>query len=472
MVDEVFSVVELIDHLGLGADRLPSPDDWRRIAAELRHGAEVADRARRGLEVEAVRAACEVTALRTELTEWGSRLRFALGGTGTGLFEIGLASGAVTADLRASELFGFTEELTDPTIEDVRARMHAHDQSVLNQLVRQLLRSEPVVDFQFRVIRSDGAVRHIGGRASVERGVGGRPERIVGLISDVSQRVTDEAERQQSQKLESIGQLASGIAHEINTPVQFVSDSLHFVREATSDLLALVGRLQLLADAVATGTAMPDQGRACLEAADDADVDYLAEQMPRAIDRAADGLARVATIVRSMKEFAHPDQKEMTAVDLNRGIESTLTIARNEYKYVAEVETEFGDLPLVTCHPGAINQVVLNVVVNAAHAIGDQVAGTDEKGCISVQTHLDDDHAVIAITDTGGGIPLAIRHRVFDPFFTTKEVGRGTGQGLALARKVVEEHGGTIGFHVVDGVGTTFVLRIPVQPSGRHRARR
>jgi signal transduction histidine kinase len=184
------------------------------------------------------------------------------------------------------------------------------------------------------------------------------------------------------------------------------------------------------------------------------------------LERSVDGLSRVAELVRSMKEFAHPDQKEMVPVDLNRTVQSTLTVARNEYKYVAEVETEFGEIPQVACHAGEIGQVVLNLLVNAAHAIEDAVKGTGTKGRITVRTRQDGDGVVISISDTGAGIPEAVRNRVFDPFFTTKEVGRGTGQGLAIARNIVtQKHGGALSFETETGKGTTFLIRLPFRPS-------
>jgi signal transduction histidine kinase len=164
-----------------------------------------------------------------------------------------------------------------------------------------------------------------------------------------------------------------------------------------------------------------------------------------------------------MKEFAHPDQKGKVGTDLNQAIASTLMIAQNECKYVAEVETEFGDLPPVTCHGGEINQAVLNIVINAAHAIADRVAGTGRRGCIRVRTWREGHDALIAVSDTGGGIPDAIRDKIFDPFFTTKDVGRGTGQGLAIARSiVVDKHGGNLDFETEVGEGTTFYIRLPI----------
>ena len=177
----------------------------------------------------------------------------------------------------------------------------------------------------------------------------------------------------------------------------------------------------------------------------------------------ADGLSRIAEIVRSMKDFSHADQHEMSQVDLNRAIASTLVIARSEYKDVAEVETDYGEIPPVTCHGGQINQVVLNLVVNAAHAIADLVKSSGGRGKITVSTRVEGEHVVIAIADTGGGIPEDIRARIFDPFFTTKEVGRGTGQGLSIARNViVKGHGGELDFTTELGKGTTFYVRLPI----------
>ncbi|MBX3158569.1 MAG: HAMP domain-containing histidine kinase [Deltaproteobacteria bacterium] len=256
-----------------------------------------------------------------------------------------------------------------------------------------------------------------------------------------------EAELRQAHKLESVGRLAAGLAHEINTPIQFVSDSVHFLRDATADLVGVVDKLD-----TAQGLAHEER----------ADVAYLRDRIPKAFDRSLDGLHRVAAIVQSMKQFAHPDSDEACETDLNAAIESTLIIARNEYKYVADVVTQLGELPLVRCFPGEINQAVLDVLVNAAHAIDDVVRGTDRRGTIAVTTARDGDHAVIAISDTGTGIPADIRDRIFDPFFTTKDVGKGTGQGLATVRSVVvDKHRGSITVDTAPG-RTTFELRLPI----------
>jgi signal transduction histidine kinase len=214
---------------------------------------------------------------------------------------------------------------------------------------------------------------------------------------------------------------------------------------------------------VLDGQPSTEAATAAVEAEEAADLAYLFEHMPKAFDRSLDGLARVSIIVRSMKEFAHPDATEMTSLDLNRAIESTLIIACSEYKYAAELETSYGDIPMVLCHAGEINQAVLNIVINAAHAIGDVVGKSGDKGLITVRTYLEDGFAVIALGDTGGGIPAAVADRIFDPFFTTKEVGKGTGQGLAMARSViVDKHRGQLTFETEPGRGTTFFVRLPV----------
>ena len=272
---------------------------------------------------------------------------------------------------------------------------------------------------------------------------------IIGVGFDITERKLAEQRLAAGEQLESIGRLAAGVAHEINTPIQYLNDSVFFIREAMQDLLAHNAKL---------AEALPEPPEP------DQDIEDIKRELPPALDRVVDGLSRIAEIVRSMKEFSHVDQREMSRVDLNRGINSTLIIARSEYKYVAEVKTDFQELPLVTCHGGQVNQVVLNLVVNAAHAIADKnkATGTPEPGVITVTTRVEDGFAVISIGDTGGGIPEAIRTRIFEPFFTTKEVGRGTGQGLSIAHNVIKAHGGKQDFVTELGRGTTFSVRLPI----------
>jgi two-component system NtrC family sensor kinase len=279
---------------------------------------------------------------------------------------------------------------------------------------------------------------------------------LVGTGFDITERKAAEERMASSDRLESIGRLAAGVAHEINTPIQYLNDSVSFIREGVGELLAYIEKLH---------ATLPEESRNKLD--DNEDVDYLREELPPALTRVADGLSRIAEIVRSMKHFSHADQREMSQVDLNAAIASTLVIARSEYKDVADVETHYGELPGITCHGGQINQVVLNLVVNSAHAIADQVKKNGGRGKITVKTFVEDGHAVVSISDTGGGIPEGIRARIFDPFFTTKEVGRGTGQGLSIVRSViVKGHGGALDFHTEMGQGTTFLVRLPVQAPG------
>jgi PAS domain S-box-containing protein len=272
---------------------------------------------------------------------------------------------------------------------------------------------------------------------------------IVGIGLDITDRKAAEERMHSSDRLESIGRLAAGVAHEINTPIQYLNDSVSFIRDGVAELLDYI-------DQIHSARSLPDRPSE--------DIEYMREELPPALSRVAEGLTRIAEIVRSMKEFSHADKSEMGQVDLNRAIASTLVIARSEYRQVAELHTDFAALPPIVCHGGQINQVVLNLVVNAAHAIGDKVKGTGKLGNITVHTRLDGDYVVIEIADDGGGIPEHVRPRIFDSFFTTKEVGRGTGQGLSIARSmVVRGHGGELDFTTETGKGTTFVVRLPVR---------
>ncbi len=279
---------------------------------------------------------------------------------------------------------------------------------------------------------------------------------VLVLIQDITQRKQLEADLQQAQKLESIGQLAAGIAHEINTPMQFVGDNVQFLKEAYQQLAPALRR---------NGAQVSRPSSTASESAElpAEEIDFLLAEIPRALDQALEGIERVSTLVKAMKEFSHPGSKEKALVDLRRAIENTIAVSRNEWKYVAEMRTDFEPaLPPVPCLLGEFNQMMLNLIVNAAHAIAEVVKSSHEKGTITIRTRGLPEWAEIEVEDTGTGIPEAIRSRIFDPFFTTKEIGRGTGQGLAIARSVVvDKHKGTIQFRTQIGKGTTFVVRLP-----------
>ncbi|HEY6178530.1 MAG TPA: ATP-binding protein [Kofleriaceae bacterium] len=282
------------------------------------------------------------------------------------------------------------------------------------------------------------------------------------LVQEISERSKIELELRHAQKLESIGRLASGIAHELNTPLQFVNDSCCFLRDAMDELLQLHRRSSAIVHSIHSGAVPNHEALPALQAARvSADADYLEEEIPAAIQLATSGLERMAKIVKSMKEFSHPGD-ERSLADVNRGLLNTLVIARTEYKDVADLRTELAELPRIHCQISELNQVFLNLIVNAAHAIADRVNGTTQRGEIVVRSWFDTDSIHISISDTGGGIRESIRDRIFDPFFTTKEVGRGTGQGLAIARTIIDRHRGKLHFDTTIGVGTTFTIVLPV----------
>lgn len=283
---------------------------------------------------------------------------------------------------------------------------------------------------------------------------------LVGVITDISERKAREIEAQHAQKLEALGRLSTGLAHEINTPIQFLGDNTRFLAEGVAALLDLIDTYrQVLVNACPSDTAA--RYRAEARAAETrADLDYLRAEMPSAIDQNLDGIDRVATLVQAMKTFSKTDQEPQARADLNEALHAAATVARTLVQQVARIDCELSDIPTVTCTIGDLNQVFLNMIVNA----GDAIEDTGVFGIITIRSWLDGEHVVIEIADTGTGIPPEVQQKIFEPFFTTKEVGRGTGQGLALAHAVIKEHhGGTITVATQRGVGTTFTVTLPVR---------
>lgn len=284
------------------------------------------------------------------------------------------------------------------------------------------------------------------------------------FVRDITGRIELESKLRHAQKMESIGTLAAGIAHEINTPIQFVGDNMTFLIDSFKDIKEL---FQILEEVIPGGKVSDIKELETMykKKCEEIELDYLIEEIPKAIEQSKLGANRVADIVRAMKTFAHPGPEEKIACDVNQAIESTVTVARNEWKYVADVETDLAPyLPMIKCLPGEVNQVFLNLIVNAAHAIEDANRSQKrEKGKILIRTRQVDGFVEVSISDDGTGIPQKIRERIFDPFFTTKEVGKGTGQGLSIVHSViVEKHGGKVDFDSEDGKGTTFHIQLPI----------
>ncbi len=296
----------------------------------------------------------------------------------------------------------------------------------------------------------------------------GRTTHAMAVFQDISRRRELERQLVHAQKMESIGQLAAGIAHEINTPVQYVSDNTEFLKLAFSRVMKVVDTLRGLCHAAEEGEEDPNRFKTARKALKKNKIEYLTKEVPRAIEQSLEGLEHIAEIVGAMKEFSHPSPSEKELVNLNHIIETTLTVARNEWKYVADSKLELDPaLPSIPGLRNELSQVILNLIVNASHAIGDMVEDTGNKGMIQISTRKLDDWAEIRISDTGTGIPEEHMEKVFDPFFTTKKVGKGTGQGLAISHSIiVDKHDGRIRVESTVGQGTTFTIHLPyAEPS-------
>ncbi len=320
-----------------------------------------------------------------------------------------------------------------------------------------------VDDVAFR--KPDGEKRYLG---ITIKPLNGDDDSILGLTimgADITDRKKMEAQLQQSQKMEALGQLAAGIAHEINTPTQFVGDNTRFFQDAFGDLIQIVKIYEELFEAATSESPAHELIQNAEDRIEEIDLEYLKEEIPVAIQHTLKGVDRIAKIVQAMKIFAHPGGTMKEPVEINKEIEKTITITRNEWKYVAELITDFdATLPLVPCFQAELNQVILNLIVNAAHAIADaNKDNTPQKGTIRISTRHEDNWAKIRISDTGAGVPEEIRHKIFDLFFTTKEPGKGTGQGLAISHSViVKKHKGTITLETRQGKGATFIIGLPL----------
>jgi len=373
-------------------------------------------------------------------------------------------------DLFAQELGIPAAEIAGKTDFDIHPRELAEKYRADDRRIMEL--RETLTLEEDRVVNGEASTVF-----SVKAPVIGENGEVIGVLivfTDITERkraaeALRQKERQlvQAQKLESIGQLAAGVAHEINTPIQYVGDNAKFLEQAFRDLAPFVGAHGRIVNAL-RHSPESEFAEELARNLQEMDIDYLRDEVPKAIGQLSEGVERVSRIVRAMKEFAHPGPVEKTPLDLNHAIESTILVSRNEWKYVAELTTEFDPaMPPVPCVAGEINQVVLNLIVNAAHAIADVVESSGRSGAIHISTRRNGAWAEIRVRDTGTGIPEAIQSKVFDPFFTTKQVGKGTGQGLSIAHGViVKKHGGRISFETRCGAGTTFLIELPLEHAG------
>jgi PAS domain S-box-containing protein len=334
--------------------------------------------------------------------------------------------------------------------QDIGAFVHPGDAAGIRVLLRDTLRHEDrSSSCEGRLLDDRGNTLWASWVASAVRDEDGLTTIVV--IADRTEARRLEIELRHAQKLEGIGRLAAGVAHELNTPIQFIGDNVDFLGDIAAQLLAVTAGASGNGDAPAAGGL---------------DLEYLAAEIPEAVRQTRDGVHRVATIVQALKSFAHPDTRGQVPADINKALTDTLTVARSELRAIGCVDTDLGQLPPVTCSVGDLNQVFLNLLINAADAVAEN-QGPGIPGRITVRSRRNGDSVVIEISDTGPGIPDELRDRVFEPFFTTKPVGQGTGQGLALARNIiVDRHGGTIGYTSIPGQGTTFTVTLPVAGRG------
>jgi PAS domain S-box-containing protein len=326
--------------------------------------------------------------------------------------------------------------------------------------------SQPIRVDDIRYQRSDGEERYLG---MTINHLNWDNDCILGstiIGADITDRKKLETHLQQSQKMEAIGQLAAGIAHEINTPTQFVGDNTRFFQDAFEDLMQIIGEYQNLMAKAKSQSLTVELIAAAEKRIEEIDLQYLEEEIPVALQHTLKGVDRITKIVQAMKIFSHPGMAVKEPTDINKEIEKTITITRNEWKYVAEMKTDFDStLPLVPCYRAELNQVVLNMIVNAAHAIDEaKKDNSSQRGTIHIRTYRKDNWAKIRISDTGAGIPEDIRHKIFDLFFTTKGPGKGSGQGLSISHSViVEKHKGTLDLESQVGKGTTFIIALPME---------
>ncbi|MFT6750200.1 MAG: two-component system NtrC family sensor kinase [Candidatus Azotimanducaceae bacterium] len=272
------------------------------------------------------------------------------------------------------------------------------------------------------------------------------------MVRDISAQEALEAELRQAQKLESVGQLAAGIAHEINTPAQYVSDNISFVSDVWEEVLGL------------TRSLIKDREEQGIDT-EQLDFPFIEQEVPLALNQCSEGLTHISRIVQAMKNFSHPGESDKAPSNINQLIDNVIVISTSEWKYVAEIQRDYEpELEIISCESSSSNQVFLNLIVNAAHAIDEKFGETQVQGLIRITTKNSDDGTEILIQDNGIGMSADVKQKIYNPFFTTKEVGKGSGQGLAISyATIVENHGGSIDVESTIGEVSVFIIRLPRQ---------
>jgi two-component system NtrC family sensor kinase len=446
--------------LGVQPDTPPGAEEWAAFLERVGRSYEEADRDRYMLERSITLSSREMLELNARLAWERDQFAQFFHSAPAGMMRIELDG--LLSDLNAAfeRIVGQRKDaISGQALWDIA---HADDAAALRTWFAAVVSGSQPGPIESRFMRPEGESVLASVGASLVGDEQGRPTFAVAVVEDMTERSRLEMQLRLAQKLESIGRLAAGIAHEINTPVQFVGDHANFLATAVSRLLAVCDVYRSVCDQPVVREALSGEDRTRLQAQDEVR-DHIRRVLPEAVEATLEGLGRVENIVQAMRTFAHPPRGQRRSADVNAALRSTLTVAANQLKYVADVTADLQPLPPVPCYLSDLNQVFLNIVVNAAHAIEDVVRDTDGRGRITVRTRCHAGSVIIEISDTGRGIPPEIHDRIFDPFFTTKEVGRGTGQGLAIARSVVvEKHGGTLTFETAPGQGTTFFIRLPL----------
>ncbi|MDC0335859.1 PAS domain-containing protein [Pseudodesulfovibrio sp.] len=399
-----------------------------------------------------------------ELTAKEARLSEAQRVANLGSWEWTISTGELWWSDEVYRIFGLAPDRSKMTYEKFTQMIHADDKEDVEKSIRLAIAKNEAYNAEHRIVLPDGSIKTVQERSHIEYDKNGEPIYMLGSVQDITEMKAIENQLINASKLESIGQLAAGIAHEINTPVQFLHHNIKFFQDGFNDLVELLGEYENLKMATESEQLLQDIHTRIRDCSQSLDYDYLIEEIPKSLGQSMEGLDRIARIVQSVKQFAHSGLSEKRLVDINQIVNTVVTVSTNEWKYDSEVHLDLDKmLPNLMCAPDMINQALLNILINAAHTNTERVkVGDIDKAGIYISTRYEDGQIVIAIRDDGMGIPEPHRERIFDPFFTTKDVGQGTGQGLAMVqRTIVGEHDGTITVESTIQGGTTFTIRLP-----------